>query len=159
MTNEIIIDEAHRIRYNARVGAILDRWNKIWLSEARKFDLVSLRDVHLEDAATLLGITYEEAYARRREPLLQRARHEAKTLSFGFRYAKPFTITDFKRYAYGEPYLRHEPGSYLRHVMQYIRTFGYVVREQNHMVQQRPSALLDNIVWEAFMRDIVVKSR
>jgi hypothetical protein len=160
MTDEIIIDEAHRIQYNARVGAILDRWNKIWLREARKLDLEPLRDVHLEDAATLLGITYEEAYARRREPLLQRARHQAKTLSFGFRYAKPFTITDFKRYASGKPYLRHEPdGSHLRHVMGYLRMFGFVVKEQDRVVHVKPSVLLDNIVWEAFMRDIVVKSR
>jgi hypothetical protein len=155
MTDEIIIDEAHRIQYNARIGAILDRWNKIWLREARKRDLEPLRDVHLEDAATLLGITYEEAYARRRERVVQHARATAKVLTFGLRLRpKPFTITDFKRYASGEPYLRH--------VARAPQAFGaapYVAKEQDRVVHTKPSVLLDNIAWEAFMRDIVVKSR
>lgn len=42
------------------------------------------RDLHLEMAADLLGITYEQAYERRKSPEVKEARQMSKALNFGF---------------------------------------------------------------------------
>jgi DNA polymerase-1 len=41
------------------------------------------RDVHMQVAATMLGITYDEAEARKKEPEIKAARQSAKPVNFG----------------------------------------------------------------------------
>jgi DNA polymerase-1 len=51
---------------------------------SRLADIINAgRDVHLEVAAAMLGITYEEALARRKEPEVKAARQASKAVNYG----------------------------------------------------------------------------
>jgi DNA polymerase-1 len=60
------------------------------------------RDLHLEVAATLLGITYEQAQTRKKEPVVKEARQTAKCLNFGLPGGLGVeTFVTFARRSYG----------------------------------------------------------
>lgn len=59
---------------------IIDMYGHSSLAEAFRQDL----DPHLAMGANILGISYEEAHARRKEPEIQDARQLAKAPNFGF---------------------------------------------------------------------------
>ncbi len=60
------------------------------------------RDLHLQMAAELLGITYEEAKTAAKEPKVKEARQMAKALNFGYPGGLgASTFVDFARASYG----------------------------------------------------------
>ena len=58
---------------------------KDWFGWSKLADAINGgTDPHLDMAATILGITYEEAKARKKEPEIKNARQSAKAVNFGY---------------------------------------------------------------------------
>ena len=58
---------------------------KDWFGWSKLADAINAgMDPHLDMAATILGITYEEAKARKKEPEIKNARQSAKAVNFGY---------------------------------------------------------------------------
>lgn len=72
-------------------------------------------DVHLEMAAAVLGISYEEAVERKREPEVKAARNVAKPINFGLPGGLgPKGFVRFARKGYGFKFTEKEAKYYIR---------------------------------------------
>lgn len=132
------------LELRALAQVLLAMFGKSAMAEA----LQAGRELHLEMAARLLGITYEEAVARKKEPQVKEARQLAKAANFGFPgglgakamqgYAKAAYKVDMSerqaadlRATWLETYPEME--LYFRHVAQLVERHGGAYQQEAYL--------------------------